>query len=296
MMVAGAKRSRYADDIAHPTTTRACHPEEHQSDMIAENIEHNIQQPVFRRHKTPLLFQHGAWHGAWCWQQWMDYFVSLGYEVHSISLPAHGKSSFNKSHINFYTFTDYLETLTKQVDAISPKPVVIAHSLGGAILQKYLENYQLPGAVLLASLPSTGILPMTLRLLRKHPIPTLNGMLKLNLYDWEKTPELAQDLFLNSITEIDVGTFQKQLVRETINIFPYLFSFAKVNPIKSPVLVIAGEKDAIFTLDEEKITAEKYGAKSIVINGQAHNLMMESAWKQVADVIDNWITHELELP
>ena len=140
------------------------------------------------------------------------------------------------------------------------------------------------------------ILPMTLRLLRKHPIPTLTGMLKLNIYDWKKTPKLAQDLLLNSKTEIDVATFQKQLVRETVNVFPFLFSFAKVNPIKSPVLVIAGEKDALFTVDEEKITAEKYGAKYIIIDGQAHNLMMESAWKQVADLIDNWITHELGLP
>jgi len=226
----------------------------------------------------------------------MDYFVSLGYEVHAISLPAHGKSSSHKRHINFYTLKDYLETLTSQVEAISPKPVVIGHSLGGAILQKYLENHQLPGAVLLASLPSIGMLPMALRLLQRHPIPTFTGMLKLNLYNWEKAPELAQDLFLNSKTEIDIFSFQKQLVRETINVFPFLFSFAKVNPIKSPVFVIAGEKDAIFTVDEEKITAEKYGAKSIVINGQAHNLMMESAWKQVADMIDNWITHELELP
>jgi pimeloyl-ACP methyl ester carboxylesterase len=264
--------------------------------MIAENIEHNIQLPIVRKHKTPLLFQHGAWHGAWCWQLWMDYFVSLGYEVHAISLPAHGTSSCKKRHINFYTFKDYVETLTSQVKDISPKPVVIGHSLGGAILQKYLENHQLPGAVLLASLPSIGMLPMAVRLLHNYSIPTFTGMLKLNLYDWEKTPKLAQDLFLNSKTEINVVAFQKQLARESINVFPFLFSFAKVNPIKSPILVIAGEKDAMFTVDEEKITAEKYGAKSVVINGQAHNLMMESAWKQVADVIDNWLTHELELP
>jgi pimeloyl-ACP methyl ester carboxylesterase len=263
--------------------------------MIAEIIEHNIRQPMLRKHKTPLLFQHGAWHGAWCWQLWTDYFVSLGYEIHTISLPAHGTSSCKKSHINFYTFKDYVETLTSQVEAISPRPVVIGHSLGGAILQKYLENHQLPGAVLLATLPSRGMLPMAIRLLQNHPIPTLIGMLSLNLYDWKKTPQLAQDLFLNSKTEIDVMAFQKQLIRETINVFPILFSFAKVNPMRSPVLVIAGEKDAIFTVNEEKTTAEKYGAKSVVISGQAHNLMMESAWKQVADVIDNWIAHELEL-
>ncbi len=265
-------------------------------EMVMENIEHNIQQPTFRTHKTPLLFQHGAWHGAWCWQQWMDYFASLGYEVHAISLPAHGKSSFNKKHINFYNFKDYVSTLASQIETISPPPVVIGHSLGGAILQKYLENHQLPGAVLLASLPSTGMFQMTRRLFRRNPMSIITGQLKLNLYDWVKTPELAHDLFLNSKTEIDIVAFQKKLVRETANGLPLMVPFAKVNPAKSPVFVIAGEKDAIFTVDEEKITAEKYGAKYIVIEGQAHNLMMESAWKQVADLIDNWITRELGLP
>ena len=260
-----------------------------------ETIEHIIQQPVKRTHDTPLLFQHGAWHGAWCWQQWMDYFSSLGYEVHTISLPAHGKSSFKKKHINLYTFRDYAETLAGQVESISPKPVVIGHSLGGAIVQKYLENHQLPGAVLLATLPSKGMLPMVLRLLQRHPFYTLWGLLTWNPYEWVKTPELAQDLFLNSNTEIDVVEFQKKLVRES-TLLSLLFPFAKINPVKTPVLVVGAEKDHIFTVDEQESTAKTYGAKSIMIKNEAHNLMVESSWKQTANVIDNWITKELELP
>ena len=57
--------------------------------------------------------------------------------------------------------------------------------------------------------------------------------------------------------------------------FALLFPFARVNPRKTPILVIAAEKDILFTLEEEKRTAERYGAKNIVIRGQAHNLMME---------------------
>jgi pimeloyl-ACP methyl ester carboxylesterase len=262
-----------------------------------EIIEHIVKQPEKRTHKTPLLFQHGAWHGAWCWQLWMDYFSSIGYETHAISLPGHGKSSLNKKHLNFYTFKDYVDTLASEIDIISPKPIVIGHSLGGAIIQKYLETHQLPGAVLLATLPSNGMLPMTLRLIQRYPIPILFGMMKFSLYDWVKTPKLAHDLFLNSKTDIDVLAFHKQLVGETTMLAASLmFPFAKVNPSKSPMLVISGEDDAVFTVEEENVTAEKYGAKNIIIKGQAHNLMMESGWKQVADVIDNWITTELKLP
>ena len=122
------------------------------------------------------------------------------------------------------------------------------------------------------------------------------GMLKMNLYEWVKTPELAKALFLNPETNLDTVAFHKKLVRESAYPFSHLFPFAKSNPNKSPVLVISGEKDAIFTVEEENITAKKFGAKNIVIEGQAHNLMMESAQEQVANIIDNWIANELQLP
>ena len=262
-----------------------------------EIIEHVVRQPAKRLHQTPLLFQHGAWHGAWCWQSWMDYFASLGYETHAISLPGHGNSSMHKRHINFYAFKEYVNTLCDQIETISPKPIVIGHSLGGAVLQKYLENHSLPGAVLVSTLPSNGILPMCLRLLQRHPIPILSGLLKLNLYEWVKSPELAQALFLNKDTQIDIFWFQKQLVGESMMVaVRLLFSFAKVNPNRTPMLFISGDQDAIFTMEEDDRTAKRYGSKNFIIENQAHNLMIESAWKQVADVIDNWVTDELEVP
>jgi hypothetical protein len=37
------------------------------------------RQPERRRFKTPLLFVHGAWHGAWCWEEkFLPYFADRG--------------------------------------------------------------------------------------------------------------------------------------------------------------------------------------------------------------------------
>ncbi len=262
-----------------------------------DTIEHVIRRPANPVHKTPLLLQHGAWHGAWCWEQWLDYFASLGYEVHAISLPAHGNSSSNKRHTNLYTLGDYVEALASQVNAISPTPVVIGHSMGGAVLQKYLENHQLPGAVLLATLPACGMLPMLIRLLRRHPSSTLKGLLTLNAYHWVGTPELVRDLFLGPDTRIDAAGLHKRLVSESLSVgLQIMAPFAKLNKAKSPVLVLAGEQDALFTVAEEKATAKRYNADCIVFEGQAHNLMIEPAWQRVADTIDDWIVNTLRLP
>jgi pimeloyl-ACP methyl ester carboxylesterase len=259
-----------------------------------ENIEHVVRRPANRLHETPLLLQHGAFHGAWCWEQWLDYFSSLGYEVHAISLPGHGNSPLNKWHINLYTLGNYVDTLASEIGKISPTPVVIGHSMGGAILQKYLENHQLPGAVLLASVPATGIFSMLLRLLRRHPIPTLKGFLTLKLYHFVATPELAHDLFLSPDTIVDVASLHEQLVNESLTAgVRTIIPFARLNRAKTPVLVIAAERDAFFSIAEEKAIAQRYEAEFVVFDGQAHNLVAEPAWQQVADTIDDWIASKL---
>jgi pimeloyl-ACP methyl ester carboxylesterase len=258
-----------------------------------ETIEHIIKQPKERKYKTPLLFQHGAWHGAWCWDLWMNYFASLGYEAHAISLPGHGNSSLNKGHINFYTLKDYVDILAGEIEKVSPKPVVIGHSLGGAILQRYLENHQLPGAVLLATLPSSGMFQMMVRFTRRHPLDALIQILTLNLSF--KAPEIAQELFLNPKTKIDVPAFHKRLVRESLGPQRLMYPLTKVNAEKTPVLVVGAENDIIFSIAEQESTAKKYNGKCVIIKNQAHNLMMESAWQETADVINAWLVMDLKL-
>lgn len=255
-----------------------------------ETIEHIVKHPTQKKHETPILLQHGAWHGAWAWEYWLDYFAELGYEVHAISLPGHGRSSQNKRFLNSYTLGDYVNTLAAEINKLPTPPVVIGHSMGGAVVQKYLQHHPLPGAVLLATLPPQGIFKLILRMLRKHPGSTLKGFLTLNLYHWVGTPALAKAMFLNEDTQIDAAVFQQKLVGESLAVgIQTLFPFAGKSKTAVPILVVAAEKDNIFTVDEQKATAQKYNADFILIENQAHNLMVESQWQFVADQIDQWI-------
>ena len=35
--------------------------------------------PKEQKHKTPLLFVHGMWHGAWCWDEFfLPFFEEAG--------------------------------------------------------------------------------------------------------------------------------------------------------------------------------------------------------------------------
>ncbi|RLC08454.1 MAG: alpha/beta hydrolase, partial [Deltaproteobacteria bacterium] len=48
--------------------------------------------PKGKKHSVPILFIHGAFAGAWCWEEYfLPYFADHGYESHALSLRGHGK-------------------------------------------------------------------------------------------------------------------------------------------------------------------------------------------------------------
>ena len=52
------------------------------------------RKPRRESDKAPLLFVHGAWHGAWCWDEnFLDFFAEKGYRAVALSLRGHGNSS-----------------------------------------------------------------------------------------------------------------------------------------------------------------------------------------------------------
>ena len=47
---------------------------------VGSGIERVTYIPRQRRFETPILMQHGMWHGAWCWQHWQELFAEWGWE------------------------------------------------------------------------------------------------------------------------------------------------------------------------------------------------------------------------
>jgi pimeloyl-ACP methyl ester carboxylesterase len=52
-------------------------------------LEIITQQPKKDAGLTPLLFVHGGWHGAWCWEFFQSYFAEQGYVSHALNLRGH---------------------------------------------------------------------------------------------------------------------------------------------------------------------------------------------------------------
>lgn len=257
---------------------------------LNEALEHIVVIPSTRKYETPLFFQHGMHCTAGYWQQFMRYFADLGYETHAINLPGRGKSSLNKGHINKYGAADYYRCLKQAVEAISPRPVLIGHSLGGYLAMKYVESNELPGVVLIASYPHTGAYRLIFRLFRLHPLIFLRVMMSGNI----RIPSavIVGELFFSDPPPVDLGKYyREECVPDSMKMgFDMLFR-VRLHPEKvtTPTLVMIGDRDFTYSIKEQRGLAEALEADFVVLPDQAHNVMLEAGWQQTAHEIHKWI-------
>ena len=53
-------------------------------------LEVITREPETDARPTPVLFVHGMFHGAWCWEEhFLPYFAQRGYAAHALSLRGH---------------------------------------------------------------------------------------------------------------------------------------------------------------------------------------------------------------
>ncbi len=249
----------------------------------------------------PLLLVHGAWHGAWCWADtFMPRFAQADYATYALSLRGHGGSG---GALRWASTANFVDDIAQVVEKIQHQhqqlPVLIGHSMGGYLVQKYLETHTAPAAILLASLPARGALPFFLRYIRRHPLTFLLTCLTLTPYHFVRTPARAKELFFSpDFPDQDLAAIHPQLGNESFRavLDTGLFNLprpAKVNAQNIPLLVLGGERDAIFPPHDIHATAQAYGITATIYPQMAHNLMTEQGWEQVAQDILNWLGDKL---
>lgn len=254
------------------------------------NLELISRHPAGEARPTPLLFVHGAWHGAWCWEEhFLAYFAGLGYEAHALSLRGHGKSG---GTYRYAGIRHYVEDVQHVAHTLRTLPILIGHSLGGYVVQKYLERHDAPAAVLLASLPTSGDLAALIRASIRQPGDAVRATLRFDVHSFVDTPPKARHyLFGDDMPEGDVNRYTARLQGESYRVLvdAALFALPRPTRVKCPVLVIGAEKDTVFTLTEIHATARNHGTSAHIIPGAAHDLMLDARWQQCADVMAQWL-------
>jgi len=256
---------------------------------INDGIERITYIPQERRFQTPIVFQHGAWHGAWCWKWWQELFAEWGWLSHAHSLPAHGAST-HRRNIRFCTMNLYRDTLMQEMDRCERTPIVIGHSMGGAIAQWMMnQRDDLPGVVLLASMP---LRDNVLRYFHMDLPAMLQSMLLLHGKPLVDSPEKAAALFLSDGALMTPQELHAALDAESLLISQQHMLWNPQKPKNVPVLVVSAEDDAIFSIAEQERLASFYSADWQRIPNTAHNIMMERSYREAAQGIHDWLVQQ----
>jgi alpha-beta hydrolase superfamily lysophospholipase len=260
-----------------------------------------IRSATARAALPPILFIPGLFHGAWCYEEhFVPWFQGRGYEAVALKLRRDGQH--HAPGLRTMSIKDYVADLAAAAAGMPSPPVLVGHSMGGFVIQKYLEDHDAPAAVLLASAPPYGILRAGLGEAAKHPLRMLAATATLSVYGLIKTPDRARDLFFSDGLDDElVRKYQEQMTDDSFRVFLELVGFmrpdvGKINARRVPMLVLRGDVDRSISWRYVADTAKTYGAEIVRFPGQAHNLMLEPEWQKVAERIDSFVRAKVHVP
>ena len=268
------------------------HPQYAVHHVVEDGIERVSYFPRQRRFSTPLLMQHGMFHGAWCWAGWQALLAEWGWESHAISLPGHGRSPMQRP-IRKCTLDYYLAFLRDASEQMESSPVLVGHSMGGALVQWYIRYVEPPpAAVFVASWVADSVLRDGLPLLLKQDPAIVPSMLvSWDASSWIRTPQRAAEKFLGPQASIDPDEFQRSLGPESALVLahhnpPFWSPPRKLLP---PSLWLAGELDTVVSVTGLRRSARIMQGDFSLIPGAGHNMMLETDFQRPAEILHEWL-------
>ena len=255
------------------------------------------REPTGESDKPPVLLVHGAWHGAWCWEDnFLPYFTDKGHETAALDLRGHGQSPARKA-MRWNRIRDYVDDVASVAEAFERPPVVIGHSMGGLVCQHLAQRgLPLAGIGLLSTVPSYGVWKTTANIALHRPLDFLKTNLTLSLYPLVADPQDARHMFLAEDTPTDEArSFAAKLCDETYLGFldMLIFALPKRRPASVPMFIVGAEKDTIFSPASQHHTARFHGCDCHIVKDAPHDGMLWPDWKRVAQLFENWIDREI---
>lgn len=251
------------------------------------------RRPESNTHSTPLLFVHGANHAAWYWVHFLDYFAAHGYAAYAVDLRGHG-GSHGRERLRWTRLTDYAHDVAQVASGLAAPPALVGHSLGGLIVQKYLDFGPARAAVFLASTPTTGAAWLLLRATLQHPtlvLPVLRSSTPSLLRD----PAFVRETYFSSAcTDEVVQDCCRRMQPESSVAMLGAMAFGRHRPKRQhiPMLFLNGAEDSMITPAAADATARRYGRTAEIVPGVGHHMMLDWGWETVAERMLCWFAQQ----
>ncbi len=255
---------------------------------------HCIRRPTDRvPAKACLLFVHGGYATAECWAPYFfPWFSRQGYDCHAFDLSGHGGSE-GRERLHAFGIDDYVQDLAHAAGDFERPVVVIGHSMGSVIVERYLERHAARAAVLMSPVPATGIVGATLKVAFHTPAFFDQQARATRGEIGAETLRTIREVYYSPETTSDDllrfgPLFQDESRRALVDLSLLPLRAAGRRP-RLPVLVVGGERDAVFPPNLLAYTAARWHGEVAIAPRAGHTLMLDAHWQAAAESITRWL-------
>ncbi len=217
--------------------------------------------------KGDFLFVHGAGMNSDVWRRQQSSLGGI-----ALDLPNHGKS--DEMVVN--SVKDYARFLVELVDALEHEPVVVGHSMGGAIVQEYLALGGVArGAVLVSTAPSLRVNPKIIEGIDRDFQGTVERFAGW-MFSRNFTGKRVIEGIIKTILREGKETFKRDLLICDSFVIEGRYRNGEIE-FDCPVLIVCGNEDIVTPPHNSEFLREYIDSSRLVfIHGCGHLPMIET--------------------
>jgi pimeloyl-ACP methyl ester carboxylesterase len=256
-----------------------------------------------------IVFIHGAWVTADCWDRMLPWFEARGYRCIAPAWP--GKDRMVEAiradpsplkGLGIGEIVDHYDRLVRSLDDPEP-PILIGHSFGGLFTQILLDRGLGAAGVAIDPAPPKGVWPFEPTAFRALFGALTRYLLGSRVVRWSFGSFRYAFVHLLPLEEAKAA-YDRQVVPETGRIFfqsaiamlsprsPTRVSFA--NSERAPLLIIAGGADRIVPPVINRRNVQAFSKSTARTDfrefpGRNHWIIAQDGWEEVAEHIASWL-------
>lgn len=260
--------------------------------QVQLEVLHHAAQTAARTCPS-LLFVHGAFSSACCWEKnFMPWFAARGYDCWAMSFRGHGRSG-GREFLSLASLDHYHLDLQQVIADFNQPPILVGHGMGGLVIQQWLQEHKAPAVALLASVPPVSGMCSMLQMAMLAPRPLIEfNQMHCQAGEAERLQQLRETMFTSSTAEdlvrAHMDCFQCESHRALVDLS--VMNFAPIpREHRPPILMLAGEKDALLPHHLVHAAAAHCGVVGQTIPEVGHAVMLDPHWELVAQRLADWL-------
>ena len=254
-----------------------------------------------------IVFIHGAWVTADCWDRFVPFFEERGYRCLAPSWPGKERPveaiRADPSPLAGLGISEIAAHYERLIRELPEPPILIGHSFGGLITQLLLDRGLGAAGVAIDSAPPRGIWAYEPTALRSLITTLLHWRVWRKVVRWKYSN--FRYAFVHTLPEAEAhAAYDRYVIPETGRIF-FQSAVAMLNPsspirvdfsngTRAPLLLLAGAKDRIVPAVINRRNHRAY-AKSAArtdfreFPDRTHWIIAQPGWEEVAQHAATWL-------